>query len=205
MRSPKYSTRCIAPGLELGRSAQYGAVVGDVTSLLAVQADETFQRLRSRLDGLTDEEFSWEPAPGCWTVHRGPGGRWTYDYELPDPEPSPFTTIGWRLNHVALCKVMYHEHAFGSGELSWDTIETPGTVTTTIAELERGQSLLVDDLAALEDADLDGQVRTNWGGVWPAWRIFWTMIDHDAHHGGEIGVLRDLFRSRAVGGSADRD
>jgi hypothetical protein len=30
------------------------------------------------------------------------------------------------------------------------------------------------------------------------------MIDHDAHHGGEIGVLRDLFRYRAIGGSAHR-
>jgi hypothetical protein len=27
----------------------------------------------------------------------------------------------------------------------------------------------------------------------------WTMIDHDAHHGGEIGCLRDLYRVTAGG------
>ena len=26
--------------------------------------------------------------------------------------------------------------------------------------------------------------------------VRWTMIDHDLHHGGEIGVLRDLYRER---------
>ena len=37
---------------------------------------------------------------------------------------------------------------------------------------------------------------TNWGEEWPTWRVLWTMIDHDLHHGGEIGVLRDLYRER---------
>ena len=45
---------------------------------------------------------------------------------------------------------------------------------------------------------------TNWGEEWPAWRIFWTMIHHDAHHGGEIGALRDLYRvTRSAGGHPD--
>jgi hypothetical protein len=25
-------------------------------------------QLRDRLDGLTDDEYFWEPAPGCWSV-----------------------------------------------------------------------------------------------------------------------------------------
>jgi hypothetical protein len=43
------------------------------------------------------------------------------------------------------------------------------------------------------DADLDQPARANWGEAGPAWRIFWTMIHHDAHHGAEIGTLRDLW------------
>lgn len=27
-------------------------------------------RLRPRLGGLTDEEYFWQPVPGCWTVSR---------------------------------------------------------------------------------------------------------------------------------------
>jgi hypothetical protein len=37
---------------------------------------------------------------------------------------------------------------------------------------------------------------TNWGEEWPTRRVLWTMIDHDLHDGGEIGVLRDLYRER---------
>jgi hypothetical protein len=43
---------------------------------------------------------------------------------------------------------------------------------------------------------LDEPVKTNWGELWPAWRIFWVMADHDAFHGGMIGKLRDLYRWR---------
>ena len=35
-----------------------------------------------------------------------------------------------------------------------------------------------------------------WQEEWPIWGVPWTMIDHDLHDGGEIGVLRDLYRER---------
>jgi hypothetical protein len=56
--------------------------------------------------------------------------------------------------------------------------------------------MLRADLDALDDAGLDGMRLTNWGESWPAWRILWTMIFHDLHHGGEIGCLRDLYFCR---------
>jgi hypothetical protein len=96
------------------------------------------------------------------------------DYAEPDPDPPPLTTIGWRLVHLADCKVMYHEWAFGPRRLR-------------------------AALAGLDDEQLDGPRWTNWGERWPAWRVLWTMIDHDAHHGGEIGCPRDLYRV-TVGG-----
>jgi hypothetical protein len=175
--------------------------VGGAVDLLARAMSETFHDMRSRLQGLSDDEFFWEPVPGSWTVFRDAGGRWEHHYEEPDPEPAPFTTIAWRLTHVAMCKVMYHEHAFGSGRLTWDTIETPGSAVAALDMLDTGHALLTEDLSELADTDLDRPVSTNWGESWPAWRIFWTMIHHDAHHGGEIGVLRDLYRMH--GGNGD--
>jgi uncharacterized damage-inducible protein DinB len=166
--------------------------------LLALQMREAYEPLRRRVDGLTDEEFYWEPVPGAWTVRQLPDGRWDADYEEPDPDPSPFTTIGWRLVHVATCKVVYHDHAFGPGKMSWATLDHPHTTEQAIGMLEEGQRLLTEDLANLDDAGLDVEVATNWGEQWPAWRIFWTMIDHDSHHGGEIGALRDLYRLRGA-------
>ncbi len=66
-------------------------------------------------------------------------------------------------------------------------------------ELLLVQQLLREALTGLDDdADLDAEVGTNWGEPWPAWRIFWTMIEHDAWHGGEIGTMRDLYRRRST-------
>ncbi|GAY07820.1 hypothetical protein TOK_5238 [Pseudonocardia sp. N23] len=64
-----------------------------------------------RLDGLTDSEYLWEPAPGCWNVRpRDPSseapqpgaGPWTVDVAFPGPDPAPFTTIAWRLAHIVV-------------------------------------------------------------------------------------------------------
>jgi uncharacterized damage-inducible protein DinB len=173
--------------------------VGAAVDLLAREMSETFHEMRARLHDLTEDEFFWEPVPGSWTVYRVERGRWDHHYEDPDPEPAPFTTIAWRLTHVAMCKVMYHEHAFGPGELTWLTIETPGTAEGALEMLDTGHALLTEDLAELDDADLERSVSTNWGEEWPAWRIFWTMIHHDAHHGGEIGALRDLYAATRTG------
>jgi hypothetical protein len=166
------------------------------TRLLAEQLEEAYRGLRERIEGLTDEEFWWEPVRDCWTVRRRPNGLWMVDYPDVHPDPPPFTTIAWRLDHLAECKVMYHEYAFGAGRLTWPEIDSAHTTADAIAMLERGQRLLMSALDGMADDDLDAPRMTNWGEEWPTWRVLWTMVDHDLHHGGEIGVLRDLYRER---------
>jgi len=162
--------------------------------LLASQMDEAYQSLHERVDGMNEEEFRWEPVPDCWSMHPDVTGRWLVDYATPDPEPPPFTTIGWRLVHVATCKIMYYEYAYGKAKLTWDELDYPHTVETTIVLLEDGHTRLRSVLNKLADIDLEAPRLTNWGEHWPAWRIFSTMIFHDLHHGGEIACLRDLYR-----------
>ncbi|MGI8871519.1 MAG: DinB family protein [Candidatus Limnocylindria bacterium] len=168
------------------------------TQLLADQLDEAYRGVRERVDGLTDEEFFWQPVPDCWTVRPRPDGRWMVDYPDEHPVPGPITNIAWRLDHLAECKVMYHEYAFGPGRLTWPDIDSAHTAADAIAMLERGQQLIASALAGLADSDLDAPRMTNWGEEWPTWRVLWTLIDHDLHHGGEIGVLRDLYRERNI-------
>ncbi len=163
-------------------------------TLLVSEMDEAWKILRRRLEGLTEEEFFWEPVPGCWSVHATENGRWMMDYAEPDPVPPPFTTIAWRLQHIAACKIMYYEYAFGPGQLTWDELQLPSTAALSIQWLEEGQRQLRSTLEKMRDDDLDELRRTNWGDMWPTWDIFWTMILHDLHHGGEIGCLRDLYR-----------
>jgi hypothetical protein len=173
----------------------------ETVDLLAAEMDEAWRTLRGRLEGLTDEEFFWEPVADCWTLRPGASGRWVVDYAIPDPDPPPFTTIAWRLVHVAACKVMYHEYAFGPGKQTWGGLDLPHTVADALAWLEEGHARLRAALDGLSDADLAEMRLTNWGELWPTWRIFWTMVSHDLHHGAEIGCLRDLYRAMHYGGT----
>jgi hypothetical protein len=163
--------------------------------LLASEMDEAWQILCRWVDDLTDEEFFWEPVPGCWTVHPDESGRWVLDCVVGDVDPLPFTTIAWRLIHIATCKVMYHEYAFGPGEQTWEELEIPHTIVDTVNLLQTGHDLLRRALDELNDGDLEEMRLTNWGELWPTWRIFWVMINHDLQHGAEIGCLRHLYRS----------
>jgi len=71
---------------------------------------------------LTDEEYLWEPAPGAWSLRRrgeamsprpfGPG-EWQLDGAVGDPDPTPVTTIAWRLGHLHLDVAGSWEWTFG--------------------------------------------------------------------------------------------
>jgi hypothetical protein len=156
--------------------------------------NEAWGYLRHLLVGLTDAEFFWEPVPDCWRIYPAENGRWTYDYQLPPPQPSPLTTIGWRLVHLASCKVMYHEYAFGPGKLTFPELTIPHTAADAVQWLEYGHTQLTAALVQSTAVTLQQPARTNWGEWVPTWRIFWIMISHDLQHGAEIGCLRDLYR-----------
>ena len=84
----------------------------DWTSQLADQLDWHWQHmLRPRLDGLTHDEYLWEPVPGCWslrprreaTTPTAAGlGDVVADFAYPEPKPPPFTTIVLRMGHIAI-------------------------------------------------------------------------------------------------------
>src|SRR3954470_2088058 len=98
MRSPSWSVASAASTVALA-SLRCRSMV-DVRRELADLSDEAWRRIRARLDGLTDEEYFWEPAPGCWSIRQRADGSWTADWPLPRPDPEPFTTIAWRLWHL---------------------------------------------------------------------------------------------------------
>jgi hypothetical protein len=59
-------------------------------------------RTRTRLQGLTDEEYLWEPVEGGWTIHPGGDGVLHPDWAFP-ADPPPFTNIAWRMSHLIRC------------------------------------------------------------------------------------------------------
>jgi hypothetical protein len=161
-------------------------------------------RLERILAGVDEAEFFWEPVPGCWTVHRrgerraasaDGAGEWVIDYEVPDPQPAPLTTIAWRTVHIAAVNYLYWDYAFGPATMSFD-LDIPGSAARAVPWLRASQRPVTEVLAEISDADLDTPRRTNWGEMWPCHRIFTTLITEQTHHGAEISLLRDLYRNR---------
>ena len=62
-------------------------------------SDTVWARTWRRLDGLTDDEYLWEPAPGCWSIRTRPDGT-RFGEWAPIVYPDPFTTLAWRLWHL---------------------------------------------------------------------------------------------------------
>ena len=161
--------------------------------LLAATMKEAYTRLRDRLEGLTDEEFFWLPVPNAWTIYEDRPGHWAYHYAIPDPDPAPVTTIAWQVTHLATTRFMYHEWAYGAAKLTFPELVIPSNVARAVEFLHDGYEALWADLEEETEDGLDRPRKTNWGEMWPAWRIFTSMTDHDALHTGTIGGLRDLY------------
>lgn len=156
-------------------------------------------QLRPRMDGLTDDEYFWEPAPGCWTVRRV-GGRWRPDGGL-EPEIPPVTTIAWRLCHIGT--VLCARASFHFGDRSWsrEGVSWPGTAADALAFIDRCWAAWKSGVDALSPEDLE---RRSEGppGTLDARFLLANVIQHVnrevIHHGAEVALLRDLWRATRV-------
>lgn len=157
------------------------------------------QSLRPRLDGLTDEEYLWEPVSGCWSVRPQIDGTTTIDWAFPTPDPAPFTTIAWRICHLAgPCLAMRVSSHFGDGSWTPDRRDWPITAAGGIDFLERGYHAWHD---AVRRGGIERLCRPTGPAEGPyARHPFATLVLHLnrelMHHGGEIGTLRDLYLRR---------
>jgi hypothetical protein len=150
-----------------------------------------YQRTRGRLAGLADEEYSWEPAPGCWTVRRTDSGYRADGGSEPDA-PS-FTTIAWRLWHLIGC--------YGAKRNSeWLGIErssghfggrrpAPASAASAISTLERTHAFWQELLYALP-ADSWWQEMGAIAGPFASRdkaSLVLHQLDEQTHHGAELG------------------
>lgn len=173
--------------------------------LVAAGASEVFRRqwhgsgdrLAARLAGLTDEEFFWEPVPSCWTIRRqesAPGG-WGIDYDWPPPSPPPVTTIAWRLVHLANANWIYWEHAFGAGELMFPDLVIPGDADAALRYWQDSREPVSAWLADVTDRELEEMRPSHLGAPRSASEMIMTLVDEQTHHGAEMALLRDLYRT----------
>jgi hypothetical protein len=175
---------------------------------LLAQFEFCWDRLIDRLDGMTDAEYLWEPVPDCWSIRaRGEvttarslgGGEWALETASPPPDPAPFTTIAWRICHLAMGTTLRADYTNGTRSLTWDDIVIPHTAEGGIAALVTAGNVWRDALTSADDAKLDaiGGSSFPWGldPDLPLLDICWWVNQESLHHGGEIALLRDLYRT----------
>ncbi|SEG95505.1 DinB superfamily protein [Saccharopolyspora kobensis] len=162
-------------------------------------------QLRPRLEGLTDEEYFWEPVTDCWNVRpRGTGtaqmqagtGAVTIDFAFPEPEPVPFTTISWRLGHVivGVLAVRNASH-FGRTPTDYESFEY---ATTAAEALEQLDAELATWLSGVESLGDEGLAKPCGPAEGPyAERSMAELVLHIhrelIHHLSEVSLLRDLY------------
>ncbi|BBZ35259.1 DinB family protein [Mycolicibacterium confluentis] len=167
--------------------------VDNLTEALVYQLEYHWtEQLRPRLDGLTDDEYLWEPVPGAWTVH--PDG--SIDFTYPQPEPAPFTTIAWRLGHVivGVLAVRAHHH-FGGPPADYATWSWATDAGTALRQLDAAYSDWIAGVKALDDEALSRPIGPA-EGPWaehPMLDLVLHINREVIHHGAEIALLRDLY------------
>jgi hypothetical protein len=157
--------------------------------------DYYYERFRDRVEGLTDDEYLWEPVPGCLSVT---GARGKVERE----GPVPFTTIAWRICHIG--DTLREERNW-----RWLARE-PGRLDADIVHPRRADGALayVDDawaawqslVASLTIDELWEPIGPIGGAYADSERLAFVLhiMDELIHHAAEVGVLRDLYAARGL-------
>jgi hypothetical protein len=162
---------------------------------------------RPRLEGLTDEEYFWEPVDNCWNLRRNEQGVFVLDWEWPEPSPSPVTTVAWRILHVATgCFANRTSAFFGDGSVPDDApmhdprhrpSVLPETAAEGVALLDQTYQRWRDAIAALSETEIESPLGPKGGHFAkdPMGGLVLHINREVMHHGGEICLLRDLYRT----------
>ena len=170
-------------------------VTGD---LLAIFENVRY-RLFGRLEGLTDAEYLWEPADDSLSIRPDNDGVFGVDELFPMPVPGmpdPVTTIAWRIMHIGTaCLRGYVINFFEDVPVLGDRRAWPGTAKEGVQLLAEDWERFVSRIAALGDKRLlvpMGLGPSGWDRE-TYLKLALHALNEAAHHGGEIGLLRDLY------------
>ena len=161
-------------------------------------------QLRDRLDGLTDDEYFWEPAPDCWNVRpRGTGtapiqagaGTMTIDFAIPQSDPAPITTIAWRLGHVIVgVLAMRSASHFGRTPTDYDSFSYAETAAEALAQLDAEYATWLAGVESLGESGLTrpcGEAEGQYAAL-PMATLVLHIHRELIHHLAEVCLLRDL-------------
>ncbi len=170
-------------------------------------------QLRPRLSGLTDDEYFWQPVPDCWTISRRGAstapiswgaGEFTMDVGEPSQDREPVTTIAWRLAHLIVGFAETNGTHFGAPPASPTTFVYAGSADEALRQLDETHDVWLEGVRRLGGAGLSraqGPSQPAEFAEAPMARLVLYTNLEVIHHGAEICLLRDLYRTRGSLGS----
>jgi hypothetical protein len=186
--------------------------VGDESARVLGEAVEQLaahwtNQLRPKLDQLSDEEYFWEPADGCWSIRRrgesdapvqGGSGAFIVEFAFPEPFPPPVTTVAWRLAHliVGVFGTRAANH-FGAPAIDYLTHDFAGSAAGALTQLDTAYDAWMSGVRAMPPGRLwepVGPTEGPYADV-PYLGLILHINREAIHHGAEILVLRDLYRA----------
>ena len=131
-------------------------------------------QLRPRLEGLTDDEYLWEPSDGV-------------------------PTIAWRLAHITSGLAETNGTHFGGPPVDARTFHQPAGADLALAQLDDQHAQWVDGVRRLGSSGLalpQGPSSPPEFADQPMARLILYTHVEVIHHGAEICLLRDLYASQ---------
>lgn len=170
------------------------------------QLEFSWLELRSRLGTLTQEELDWEPGPGALRVvrrgqERAPRtlgtGEWVAEWPRVPDSPQP-RTAGWLIAHLTETFFERWEWTFGGRRLRRADVEVSGEVPAAVAGLARWVDAWRQGVAGLGEDEVMTvglSQATEIDAAAPFGHLVLHLNRELIHHGAEITVLQDLYRT----------
>jgi hypothetical protein len=130
--------------------------------LLRGQFELTWSLFEYHLERLDADDFLWEPAALCWTVHRADDGTWVPDWADSEPDPVPVPTIGWLSWHIGWWWGVAADHAQGRAPRERGDIAWPGPGKPAVEWLRGLREDWLEALDRITEADLTAPAPFPW-------------------------------------------
>jgi hypothetical protein len=125
------------------------------------------------------------------------------DFEYPEPQPAPFTTIAWRMAHISIgvLGTRAANHFDEPGSVEYESTEWPLDAAGGLALLDRHYEAWMTGVRSLGDDGLHRQCGRAEGpyAEYPMAALVLHISREVIHHGSELCLMRDLYRTTVAG------
>lgn len=196
------------------RVGHYGRIMTWGEELLSQLEFYWDAHLWPRLQGLTHDEYWWEPVAGCWTLRPDERGELETETLPMDPPVPPVTTIAWRIAHIGRdvlgtrARAFFGDPSLPDGALPTDDVfmvdkrwwpePLPATADEALAFLDKAFTLWRDGVGSLDDDALLRPLGPKGGhhGDKSMAGLVLHISREVMAHGAEVSLLRDLYRAQ---------